>query len=203
MQGGFEDKSEGWEEKKLNEITEVKDGTHGSPKYISDGIPFVTQKNIKLDGLNIENTKFITEVDHEKFYKKSNVTYGDILISMIGTNRGMACIVDDKRTFSIKNVGLIKENEKINKYFLLYYLKSTLAMKYVLYMSKGGVQRFVSLTALRSFPIPLPSLIEQQTIVKMLDALSNETKKLEAIYQQKTEDLEELKKSVLQKAFDA
>jgi hypothetical protein len=36
----------------------------------------------------------------------------------------MACIVDDKRVFSIKNVGLIKENEKMNKHFLLYYLKS-------------------------------------------------------------------------------
>ncbi|MFH2043698.1 MAG: restriction endonuclease subunit S [Pseudomonadota bacterium] len=202
LQGVFENKGEGWEEKKLNEITEVKDGTHDSPKYVKDGIPFVTQKNIKPDGLTIENTKFITEVVHEKFYKRSNVTYGDILISMIGANRGMACIVDDKRIFSIKNVGLIKKTEKINNYFLLHYLKSTLAMKYVLYMSNGGAQEFVGLTALRSFPIPLPSLEEQQTIVQKLDALSAETKKLEAIYLQKTDDLEELKKSILQKAFN-
>jgi type I restriction enzyme S subunit len=47
----------------------------------------------------------------------------------------------------------------------------------------------------------LPSIKEQQTIVQKLDALSAETKKLEAIYQQKINDLEELKKSVLQKAF--
>ena len=42
---------------------------------------------------------------------------------------------------------------------------------------------------------------EQKQIVKKLDALSSEVKKMEAIYQQKIEDLEELKKSVLQKAF--
>jgi hypothetical protein len=65
-----------WGEKKLNEITEVKDGTHDSPKYIKDGIPFVTQKNIKPYGLPFDDTKFITETDHEKFYKRSNVTYG-------------------------------------------------------------------------------------------------------------------------------
>ncbi len=47
----------------------------------------------------------------------------------------------------------------------------------------------------------IPPLKEQQTIVAKLDALSTETKKLEAIYQQKINDLEELKKSVLQKAF--
>ena len=50
--------------------------------------------------------------------------------------------------------------------------------------------------------IALPSLVEQQSIVAKLDALSTETKKLEAIYTQKLSDLEELKKSLLQKAFN-
>jgi type I restriction enzyme S subunit len=199
LQGVFENGD--WEKKKLNEITEVKDGTHDSPKYIKDGIPFVTQKNIKPNGLFINDTKFITETDHEKFYTRSNVTYGDILISMIGANRGMAAIVDNKRVFSIKNVGLIKSSENINMNYLLYYLKSSIAMKYVLYMSNGGAQEFVGLTALRSFPIPYPSLKEQNEIVKKLDALILEVKKLEGIYQQKVNDLEELKKSILQKAF--
>jgi len=74
-------------------------------------------------------------------------------------------------------------------------------MKYVLYMSNGGAQEFVGLTALRSFPIPLPSIQEQQTIVRQLDDLRAETQMLEAVYQKKIDDLEELKKSVLQKAF--
>lgn len=49
--------------------------------------------------------------------------------------------------------------------------------------------------------IPLPTLPEQKRIVQKLDALSEETKKLEAIYQKKIADLEELKKSILEKAF--
>lgn len=200
LQGVFENGN--WETKKLNEITEVKDGTHDSPKYIKEGIPFVTQKNIKSDGLSFDDTKFITEIDHEKFYKRSNVTYGDILISMIGANRGMSAIVDDKRIFSIKNVGLIKSSDNINMNYLLYFLKSSLAMKYVLYMSNGGAQEFVGLTALRNFPIPLPPLNKQQTIVRKLDTLRAETQKLEAVYQKKLADLEELKKSILQKAFN-
>jgi len=201
LQSVFENKGEGWEEKALSKFCEVKDGTHDSPKYVKEGIPFVTQKNIRQDGLSFTDTKFITETDHSKFYKRSNVTFGDILISMIGANRGMACIVDDKRVFSIKNVGLIKESENINKHFLLYYLKSPLAMRYVLYMSNGGAQEFIGLTALRNFPIYCPPLKEQQNIVQKLDALSAQTKKLEAIYQQHLNDLDELKKSILQKAF--
>jgi type I restriction enzyme S subunit len=50
--------------------------------------------------------------------------------------------------------------------------------------------------------IPLPPLPEQQRIVQKLNALSAETNRLESIYQQKLTDLEELKKSILQKAFN-
>lgn len=48
---------------------------------------------------------------------------------------------------------------------------------------------------------PFPPLKEQQAIVRQLDALRTETQKLEGVYQKKIEDLEELKKSILQKAF--
>lgn len=55
---------------------------------------------------------------------------------------------------------------------------------------------------LKSIKICFPkSLKEQQTIVRQLDALRAETQKLEAVYQKKLDDLEELKKSILQKAF--
>ncbi|MNC97687.1 EcoKI restriction-modification system protein HsdS [compost metagenome] len=69
-------------------------------------------------------------------------------------------------------------------------------------MSNGGAQEFVGLTALRSFPIPLPPLKEQQTIVRQLDGLRTETQKLEAVYQKKIAELELLRKSILQKAFN-
>ena len=57
-------------------------------------------------------------------------------------------------------------------------------------------------TKLKTYPIPLPSLKEQQAIVHKLDALRIETQKLESIYQKKILLLEELKKSILQKAFN-
>ena len=41
---GFNDD---WEKRKLNEISDVRDGTHDSPKYINEGHPFITSKNVK------------------------------------------------------------------------------------------------------------------------------------------------------------
>ena len=49
-------------------------------------------------------------------------------------------------------------------------------------------------TKLKAYPIPCPTLKEQQAIVQNFDAISVETKKLEVIYQKKINDLEELKK---------
>ena len=62
-------------------------------------------------------------------------------------------------------------------------------------------QANINSTKLKNYRIPLPSLKQQQEVVKKLDVLSAETKKLEQIYNQKLIDLEELKKSILQKAF--
>ena len=43
----FKGFTDDWEQRKLNEITDVRDGTHDSPKYIEYGHPFITSKNIK------------------------------------------------------------------------------------------------------------------------------------------------------------
>lgn len=75
-------------------------------------------------------------------------------------------------------------------------------MNYVLEMSNGGAQEFIGLTALRSFPIPLPTLPEQQTIVEHLDALSARCKTLETNYQKTIAQCDEMKKAVLAKAFN-
>lgn len=65
----------------------------------------------------------------------------------------------------------------------------------------GMAQPKLNQKMLNSILIPYPQYSEQKTIVKKLDALSAETKKLESIYQKKLDDLEELKKSILNKAF--
>jgi type I restriction enzyme S subunit len=193
---------EGWEEKTMSEITEVKDGTHDSPKYVTEGIPFVTQKNITINGFDLINTKKITLEDHKKFYTRSNVEFGDIIIAMIGANRGMSCIVNTREIFSIKNVGLIKKTDNINMRFLLYYLHSPAANSYVLENSNGGAQEFIGLKGLRNFPIQFPSLAEQQRIVERLDALSENIRKYEEIQRQIISECDALKQALLRKVFE-
>lgn len=197
----FTQKGDGWAIKRLGELSEVKDGTHDSPKYASIGIPFVTQKNIRSDGLSLENVRYISEKDHDDFYRRSNVQLGDIIISMIGANRGMFCLVDDPQIFSIKNVGLIKSNPDINQNYLLYFLKSQFAADYVTSASRGGAQEFIGLTKLRDFPVLIAPFEKQAVIVQSLDLLLGISQELEIVYRQKLAAIAELKQALLQKAF--
>ncbi len=115
---------------------------------------------------------------------------------------GIPVLIENDFEFCFqRHIGLIRPKENIISKWLYYWILSPNAFFQANDTATGTAQKTVSLTALRNFVLPKMTLEEQQTIVKKLDDLSTQTKKLEAIYQQKINDLEELKKSVLQKAF--
>ncbi len=188
-----------WEEKKLGEIYDVRDGTHDSPTYQNSGHLLITSKNLR-GGFNIKNAKFISEDDFRKINERSKVDKGDILFAMIGTI-GTPTVIEQEPDFAIKNVALFKTPKAQNNYFLKYYLESPFVIDKMQREAKGSTQKFVGLGYLRNFPIKLPPLQKQKEIVKKLDELSESVREYEAILRSKIADLDELKKSVLEKAF--
>lgn len=153
-----------------NTCMDIRDGTHDSPSFVSNGIPLVTSKNLKNGYIDFSECNYITQEDHENFSKRSFVENGDILYAMIGTI-GNPVIVNTDKVFSIKNVALFKFNQKdkiFNRYFY-YFLNSDISHKQLAQLSRGGTQKFVSLGNLRNLEIPLPPLEEQRRIASILD----------------------------------
>ncbi len=68
--------------------------------------------------------------------------------------------------------------------------------------SVGAGTKFLKMGIIQSLQVALPTIEEQNKIISKLDSISAETKKLENVYQEKLDDIEELKKSILQKAFN-
>jgi len=200
LQDVFANPGGDWEEKKLEDVYDVRDGTHDSPKYQKEGYALITSKNLKRGKLDYRNIKYISEKDYQKINDRSKVHKGDILFAMIGTI-GNPVVVEVNPDFAIKNVALFKVPKKQNSYFLKYFLDSKFVIDKMIKEAKGTTQKFVGLGYLRDFEVKLPKLTEQKQIVAKLDALSAETKKLDGVYKKKLADLEELKKSVLKKAF--
>jgi type I restriction enzyme S subunit len=183
-----------WENKKLSEICDVRDGTHDSPSYQSEGVPLVTSKNLVNGKLDFTKVSFISEYDHESISKRSAVSNGDILFAMIGTV-GNPVIVDTDTEFSIKNVGLIKvdENSDIYNKFLIFALNSDFVTRQIQRESKGGTQKFISLKVLRNLKIPLPPLLVQKQIAAVLEKADN--------LRQQSQKMEQALNSLAQSVF--
>jgi len=168
-----------WEWSRLQTCFDVRDGTHDTPKYQHTGFPLVTSKNIYGGRLCLENVKFISEADHTQISERSKVDRGDILFAMIGSI-GNPVVVDIDPDFSIKNVALFKYYDlqlSSPEYLRMYLETISDEMKT---QSAGGVQSFVSLGFIRSFPFPLPPLAEQRRIVAKVDELMALCDSLEA-----------------------
>ena len=153
----------------LGNCLDVRDGTHDTPKYVSNGIPLVTSKNLKCGGIDFSTALMISEEDSLNINKRSGVDTDDILFAMIGSI-GNPVIVNKDREFSIKNMALFKsiKNGCFMKYifYALLYLQEDMRA-----VASGAVQSFVSLSYLRKYPIPLPPLAEQKRIVAKLEEL--------------------------------
>jgi type I restriction enzyme, S subunit len=157
---------EEWSIRPLGLICDVRDGTHESPRFFTDGIPFVTSKNIVDGRLDLENVNFISKSDAVEFDKRSKVDRNDILLSMIGTI-GSAVLVDCEPNFCIKNVALIKPR-KVAPTYLIRLINAPVFQRYLTDNLDGGIQKFISLGTLRQLSIPLPEEAEQRAIATAL-----------------------------------
>ena len=196
LQKVFETKGEGWEEKTLGDIGKpsmckriLKDQTSSEgdiPFYKIGTFGKTPNAYISKDIYDLYRTKF-------SFPKK-----GDILISASGTIGRRVRYDGEPAFFQDSNIVWIDNDETqvLNDYLYVFYEFCDWQP------SKGATIARLYNSNLTSIKIAFPkSLEEQKNILKKINALSLETKRLEAIYQQKINDLEELKKSVLQKAF--
>ncbi len=167
---------EHWIIKKLKHITEVKDGTHDTPDYVTESensIPLITSKDITSNCIDFSDCKHIAYEDYLIINNRSNVAFNDIIMPMIGTVGG-AVIVDTNRPFSIKNVALFKTSEiNYNVKYIKFFIDSEVIKKQFEIESRGGVQNFVSLSLLRNlYAFDVPK-VEQDAIVTYIENESN------------------------------
>ena len=186
-----------WEQRKLGEFSDVRDGTHDSPKYVSQGHPMVTSKNLTHSGLDMTDVSFLTDKDFNEINKRSKVSIGDILFGMIGTI-GNPVIVD-RDDFAIKNVALIKEktSNPITNKWLLQYLKSPSFNRFIQKENAGGTQKFIALGLIRDMKLRVPEFDEQQKIGAIFKKIDNTI----TLHQHKLDKLKSTKKAFLQKMF--
>ena len=206
LQGVFEKKGVGWDETHLSEVCDFENGDRGKnypnkSHRVSSGIPFINAGHLNENRLDFSDMDYISE---ERFNMLGNgkIKPNDILFCLRGSLGKVANVGNLDKGAIASSLVILRVKNELDNDFLLYFLNSNLTKKQIVDFGNGAAQPNLSAASLKKFIIPFPkSKEEQQTIVRQLDALRAETQKLEVVYQKKMDDLEELKKSILQKAF--
>ena len=183
-----------------NFVVDVRDGTHDTPKYISEGYPLITSKNLKNNNIDFDKVNYISKEDYEKINLRSKVDIGDVLFSMIGTI-GNPVLIKGQTNYAIKNVALFKDINLINMTFFRFYLETKFVIDKMKKEAKGSTQKFVSLKYLRNFPICYPSLEEQQRIVNIIESLFVKLDRAKELIENTLAQFEQNKMAILHKAF--
>lgn len=181
----------GWEVKNLDEVCDVRDGTHDSPKYLlySDYI-LITSKNIANGKLDFTNANYISKSDFDKINLRSKVDKGDILMAMIGTIGNPIIVNSDNINFCIKNMALIKltPDSLVHRLYLHSLLSSKSFDELVKRINKGGTQKFIALGTIRKLIIPVPPLPLQEEFASKVEAIEKQKELIKKSIKE-TEDL--------------
>ncbi len=206
LQGIYDTSNRNWGGRNILDICEIGDGNHGenypkSSDMRSSGIAFIRSVNLVNGEISDEDMRFISKEKHTSL-RKGHLKTGDVLF----TNRGeigKSAVVDNRYDDANLNsqIAYFRCKDNVLSWYLYYILQSSFMQNLVAESQTGTALQQLTIRQITSLQIPLPPIASQQTIISRLDAIRQETQRLESIYQRKLAALDELKKSLLHQAF--
>jgi type I restriction enzyme S subunit len=155
-----------WEERSLAQISPaIFDGTHQTPTYVEEGVPFYSVENLVSGNKN----KFISQADHDLATTKNKPEIGDVLITRIG-KIGFSRLIDWSREFSIYvTLAVVKRSPKFNSGYLNSYFQSDRYQVEIHQRSLlNAVPCKINMDELRRSRVLLPTVPEQERIADCL-----------------------------------
>ena len=208
LQSVFSQRGEGWVEKLLEASTSI---INGFAFKSGDFSPNAEVKCIKITNVGVR--EFVCEsdsylpADFVTKYDAFSIKSGSIVLALTRTiiSGGLKVAVVpenyDRALLNQRVAAIITNPNLLIAPFLFAYLSTQSVVDYVKERVNTLMQPNLSINDLRSMPIPLPPVHEQEQITNQISALRNETKRLESLCQRKLAALDEFKKSLLHQAF--
>ena len=199
----FSQKGEGWVEKKLIDVNKFIDYRGRTPKKVPDGIRLITAKNVRMGYLKAEPQEFINPNDYDSWMTRGIPQKNDVLFTTEAPLANVALLdTDEKIALAQRIITFSPNRELLTGEYLHYCLQSKELQGKILSKATGATVSGIKSRLLKEITIFLPRLGIQEQIVNKLDHIKAQTQSLESNYQQELDALDELKKSILEKAFN-
>ena len=210
LQQVFSNTRSGWVTTNLKKITS-KIGSGATPRggkaaYKTEGMSLIRSMNVHDRHFK---KKDLALIDNDQAEKLSNVELqrNDVLLNITGASVARCCVVPEEYLPARVNqhVSIIRVNENTIKPELLCYLLTSKYYKDILLGigEAGSTRQAITKVQLERFEISYPeSMADQDEFIQQLTILENDVLKLHTIYVEKLAAMDELKKAILQKAFN-
>lgn len=200
LQQVFSQRGEGWENKKISEIADTclgkmldKKKNKGSPK------PYLRNLNVQWFDISTDDLLEMRFEDSE--YERYAIKKGDLVLCEGGYPGRGAIWNKDEDIFFQKALHRVRcHNVIYNRWVLYYFFLSDCDGSLRSHFTGAGIQHFTG-KALKQLSLPVPPESVAKQYLEKIDELHNQVTLLEAVYEKKLQQLDELKKSILQKAF--
>jgi type I restriction enzyme S subunit len=170
-------------------------------EYTETGVTFLRSQNIRPFQVSLENVLFISH-EFDKKIAKARLRPGDVAVVRTGYPGTAAVIPASLPEANCADLVIVRPGSEVEPQFLAAFFNSSYGKQHVSGKVVGAAQKHFNVGAAKETVLHLPPLQEQRRIIAKCDALAAETQRLESIYQQKLAALNELKKSLLHRAFN-
>jgi type I restriction enzyme S subunit len=199
----FSQRGEGWVEKRLGEISKINYGFTESASTENVGPKFLRITDIQNNHVDWQRVPYCPIAPDD--YLKFKLVNGDIVFARTGATTGKSYLVNDppEAVFASYLIRVQLSTDDLLPSFVNLFFQTHSYWDSIRSGVSGSAQGGFNATKLGELMIPFPKLFtEQQSIIAKLDAISIETRRLESIYLRKLAALDELKKSLLDRAFN-
>jgi len=166
---------DGWKALSIKRLvsTKMSDGPHETPKFVDNGIPFVSAEAVYDGKVNLKSRRGdISSESHLEFCKKIKPQKNDIFIVKSGSTTGKSCIIDFEEEFSVWSpLALVRCNNKVLPLFMYYAISSTYFQKQVQDRWSFGTQPNIGMGVLQNLKVLFPLDLKVQKAV--LDSINN------------------------------
>ena len=196
----FDGFTDDWEQRKLGEVCEIKDSARiPNSEWSETGVPYIRASDVTNE--NTDGVLFISQERYEFYKNRTGVPTKDDVLFNGGGEIGKSLLITDKKPIYVQGGAVLyartsKSRELVGQYLKTYF-ETTNAKSYVDTASAGGTMRHFTLKPSQMMRILMPSVEEQEKIGEYFANLDH----LITLHQHKCEELQNIKKFMLQNMF--
>lgn len=171
-----------WKWQRIGSFEEINLGFTYRPQYVSEGVYFLSVKDISNGKIDFTNAKKVSQETYANASYGSKPQKGDILFGRVCT-MGKPQIIETDVPFCIfVSLGFFREHTNLmNKEYISYWMQSPLFYRQVNENVKGAAQKNLNTGWLKDFLIPIPPVEEQQRIVDRINELMEKIDEYEKV----------------------